>query len=90
MNCFDCMTAHSRTVAVSYGSATAVGVCSVCGVGVCEQHARVGHQRVETHSMGNPSSTELPGRRVFCSVCAPADTASALAAPAGHAVRVTS
>jgi len=82
MNCFDCMTTDSRSVASAYGAVGAVAVCSLCGVGLCEQHVRVGHVRVETHSIGNPSVSELPGRRVFCDVCAPADATAVLATTA--------
>ncbi|MGC5168755.1 DUF2180 family protein [Luteimicrobium sp. DT211] len=78
MNCFDCVTSSASTAAVA--------VCSTCGVGVCEQHARIGSRHVETHSMGNPSSAVLPGRRIFCSVCAPAGATAAAAAPPAESV----
>ena len=66
MVCFDC--------AVEKGaSAQASANCSVCGAGVCVDHVTQGHAEANVRgSLGNPTSYELPGRRMYCLKCAPA------------------
>lgn len=63
MNCFDCLLTQDRT-------ATAIGVCSSCGGGLCATHAVIEPVVVEATSMGNPSAHPGHGRRLHCSQCA--------------------
>ena len=65
MYCFDCLT-------VLKSETTAVAVCSSCGAALCGVHSRVGVGREEIHSVGAPTTRALPGRRVWCTTCAPA------------------
>lgn len=65
MQCFVCADeSATQTVAVS--------ICVSCGAGLCHQHALTGHQEEAVPSFGNPVVRRLPGRRLFCGVCAPA------------------
>ena len=61
MQCYDC--------AVEQKTTTAVAVCSTCGAGLCIQHAVLGHADEWTASVGNPSATQLAGRRILCQTC---------------------
>lgn len=79
MNCYTCATREDAVTA-------AVAVCSVCGAGMCVEHATVGNAYVEEHSPGSPSTHTLPGRRMLCVICAPASTIGGLSpAMAGRA-----
>ncbi len=64
MQCFECTDEMATT--------SAVAICVSCGAGLCLQHTLTGHQEEPVVSVGNPASRRLPGRRLFCSACAPA------------------
>lgn len=64
MNCYTCATRQDNDT-------TALATCSVCGAGICREHATVGTAYVEEHSPGAPTAHALPGRRMFCIICAP-------------------
>lgn len=65
MNCFDCSVQDHRTT-------DAVALCSVCGAATCAPHTVAGYAEVEVRGVGNPSLRREPGRRLFCTTCAPA------------------
>ncbi|MGW2108810.1 DUF2180 family protein [Streptomyces sp. NPDC001948] len=74
MHCLDCRTTGTNS--------TAIGVCQVCGAGVCAAHARIATRSVRRGSLiGTPG--EAKARTVLCPVCAAveAPAAPALAAP---------
>lgn len=69
MNCLECATRFQRET-------TAVSTCAQCGAASCVEHTSVGKATVAEHSPGIPSSLPLPGRRLFCPVCAPENAES--------------
>ncbi|WP_197021551.1 hypothetical protein [Cellulomonas sp. HZM] len=79
MNCFDCLTSLQT-------ESPASAVCSSCGAALCVVHALVGVPRQEVHSVGSPSATVLPGRRVWCSACAPSGAAPLAVRTRSHKV----
>ena len=78
MQCYDC--------AVENKTAPAVAVCSTCGAGLCVDHSVLGHADEWTASVGNPSASKLPGRRILCQTCSASGAAHEASAPAGSAV----
>jgi hypothetical protein len=65
MRCFDCETRDHRTNEASV-------TCSVCGAGLCVDHAIEAYEQQDVHlSLGNPAVRRLPGRRMYCSTCVP-------------------
>ena len=64
MNCFECATQLQRVT-------PAVVTCTQCGASACVEHTAVGSATVADHSPGNPTRHRLPGRRMFCTTCAP-------------------
>lgn len=79
MHCFDCLTSLQSESA-------AVAVCSSCGAALCGVHARVGSPREEIHSVGSPASRALPGRRIWCAVCAQEGATSLVSRTRSHKV----
>lgn len=64
MICFDCQQEPHAPAAAS-------GVCSTCGAGICHQHTLIDPNVEEVHSVGNPTVSRHPGRRLHCRACAP-------------------
>lgn len=79
MRCYDCLQeARSDTIGI--------GVCSRCGLAICENHARVRQVQVTRQVGMGAVSGRIPARRVVCHACDMAETANwphgALVAPA--------
>ncbi|MFE5307252.1 hypothetical protein [Isoptericola sp. NPDC056573] len=64
MNCYECATRDRR-------ERVALASCSTCGAAACLEHTRVGAAVMHEQTPGNPTLTRLPGRRLYCVVCAP-------------------
>ena len=67
---------------------SAVGVCVLCGAGVCEDHATVTpHHLTRVAVVNRNVAVEPPARRIYCHTCAAA--VDAQAHPPDHAMHFT-
>jgi len=68
MNCFDCTTETPPIIA-----RPAVGMCVLCGAGVCSDHATVTtHHLTRIELVNREVPIEPPARRIYCHTCAAA------------------
>ena len=75
MQCYDCAAQNLATPAVA--------VCSTCGAALCVSHTVLGHADEWTATVGNPSATRLPGRRLLCQTCSASGAEGEASAPPG-------
>ncbi|MEU1199914.1 DUF2180 family protein [Streptomyces sp. NPDC005813] len=74
MNCFDCMVETPRASTTVPSPASAVGVCSRCGAGICGTHLHVTSESLS--SAPDTSRASPAARRLTCSVCYEAEQAA--------------
>lgn len=69
MNCFDCATSGSATIAVA--------VCADCGAAVCHDHAHAAIRRLtRMAAINRPVRVEPPARSIRCGICQAAHDAA--------------
>ncbi len=79
MNCLDSATGSSSV------ARAAIGICVVCGAGVCSDHATVtAHHLTHVELVNRTVAVEPPARHIYCHTCAAAIDAQAH--PHGHAI----
>jgi hypothetical protein len=80
VNCFDCANDTGPVAA-----RPAVGICVLCGAGVCGEHATVTtHHLTRVEVVNRNVAVEPPARRIYCHTCAAA--VDAQAHPPDHAI----
>lgn len=68
MNCFEC-------AANGHANSAVVAICAQCGAASCIDHTVTGRAYVEIRSLGTAGHHGLPGRRLYCTDCAPESAA---------------